>query len=155
MADRRMQQDVQHDEQQQHYRALVGKALFADRFTLDEFPVLADVPLVAQWAAAHPREFLPRGKALQALLRRAVADVVALCGEADNAGLTRVGEFAQLRYQQRWTVVAIARQWGCDRSSVHHRVAGRTLALVTRRFLQIVESSHWQAPARELSVKAS
>jgi hypothetical protein len=93
------------------YCALVGKALFADCYTLDDFPVLSELPLVAQWAQAHPRELLPRGKALHALLRRAVADVVA-CAPENDASLGRVADFARLRYQQRLTVVAIARQWG-------------------------------------------
>jgi len=64
------------------YCVLVDRALFADCYTLDGFPVLSELPLVARWGEAHPRDLLPRGKALHALLRRAVADVAACAPRA-------------------------------------------------------------------------
>src|SRR5215469_1689770 len=66
-----------------NYRELVGKALLSDRLTLDEFPVLSQLPSVQTWAQAHPREQCPRGRALQVLLRQAMTDVVVSVGEAD------------------------------------------------------------------------
>lgn len=63
---------------QANYRELVAKALRSDRFTFDEFPVLSQLPAIEQWAAAHGRELLPHGKALQVFLRHAIEDVSAL-----------------------------------------------------------------------------
>jgi len=120
------------------YSALVGRALFADCYALDRFQVLGELPLVSRWAEAHPRELLPHGKVLHALLRRAVADVAAYRPEGD-ARLARVAEFARLRYGERRSVTAIAAEWGIDRSSLHRGVGRTALALVTRRFLQLAE----------------
>src|SRR5579862_7610632 len=131
---------------QGEYRELVGKALQADRFTLDEFPVLSQLPAVERWAAAHEREICLRGKALQLLLRQSVAEVIASVGEADDAVTRRLVEYLQLRFQQNLPVRAVAERWGC--STVHvWRCAGlRALDLVTERFFELARS-HGQSEA--------
>jgi len=128
------------------YCALVGKALFADCYTLDDFPALSELPLVARWAEAHPRELLPRGKALHALLRRTVADVAACAPEGDPY-LARVADFTRLRYQERLTVAAISRRWGMHRRSMYGGYTRQALELVTRRLLQLAEAGRWCAVA--------
>jgi hypothetical protein len=124
------------------YCALVGKALFADCYTLDAFPVLSQLPLVSQWAEAHPHDLLPRGKALYGLLRRAVADVVTCAPEGDRF-LGQVAEFARLRYQERLTVAAIAQRWGLSCKHLHCNYRRPALELVTRRFLQLSDAGRW------------
>ncbi len=128
------------------YCVLVDRALFADCYTLDDFPVLSELPLVVRWAEAHQRDLLPRGKALHVLLRRAVADVVACAPEGD-ACLAQVADFARLRYQERLTVSAIARRWGMHRRSLYGGCTRRALELVTRRVLQLAHGGQWQSVA--------
>src|SRR5438309_1669690 len=89
---------------QEAYRELVAKALLADRFTLEEFPVLSQLPAVEAWAAANSRELLPRGKALQQLLRRAVAEVIEAVGEPDDVAVRRLVDYLDLRYGKQWHV---------------------------------------------------
>jgi hypothetical protein len=115
---------------------LVAKALLADRLTLDEFPVLSQLPSVETWAQAHPRDLCPRGKALQVLLRQAVTDVVVSVGEADDVATRRLVEYLQLRFQQRLSVRAIAERWGCSAVHVWRSTGRRALDLVTARFLE-------------------
>jgi len=126
---------------QEAYRELVGKALLSDRFTLDEFPVLSQLPAVEQWAAAHPRDLCPRGKALQLLLRQAVAEVIASVGEADDVAVRRLVEYLQLRYQQGISVKGIADRWGCSTVQVWRAAGQRALDLVTARFLDLARAT--------------
>jgi hypothetical protein len=123
------------------YRELVAKALVADRFTLDEFPVLCQLPAVEQWAAANPRELLPRGKALQLLLRRAIVDVIDALGEPDDVAVRRLVEYLELRYQKGWHVKTIAERWGCSTVQVWRGTGRRALDLVTARFLLLARVS--------------
>jgi hypothetical protein len=123
------------------YRELVAKALLSDRFTLDEFPVLSQLPAVEQWALAHPRELCPRGKALQLLLRQAVTAVIALVGEADDLATRRLVEYLQLRFQQGMPVRSIAEQWGCSTVQVWRSAGRRALDLVTGQFLELARSA--------------
>jgi len=124
--------------------ALIGKALFCDAYALDSFPVLSGLPLIARWAEAHPRELLPRGKALQVLLRRAVSDVATFRLEGD-AHLARVSEFTRMRFAERQRMTAIAAEWGVDRSYLHRTVGRPALELVTRRFVQLVSEAWLRA----------
>jgi hypothetical protein len=117
------------------YRELVAKALVSDRFTLDEFPILSQLPVVEQWATTNPRQLCARGKALQALLRQAVADVIAEAGDADDAAVRRLVDYLQLRYQEGLSVKAIAQQWGCSTVQVWRSAGRRALDLVTACFL--------------------
>jgi len=84
--------------------------------------------------------------ALHALLRRAVADVAACAPEGD-ASLVWVAEFARLRYQERLTVLAIARRWGIHRRSLYSGCTRRALELVTRRVLQLAQEGRWKSVA--------
>jgi hypothetical protein len=127
---------------------LVGKALRADRFTLDAFPVLCQLPAVEQWAASHPRALLARGKALQALLRRAVADVATDYAEDDDATLRRLATYVRLRYQEHQSVTAIARQWQLNRTYVSRSVSLRAVQVITHRFVQIVDAVRWSTDDR-------
>lgn len=120
---------------QEAYRELVAKALLADRFTLEEFPVLSQLPAVEQWAAANPRELLPRGRALQHLLRHAVTDVIEAAGEPDDVAVRRLVEYLDMRYRKQCRVKAIADQWGCSSVQVWRSSGRRALDLVTARFL--------------------
>jgi hypothetical protein len=126
---------------QEAYRALVAKALLADRFTLEELPVLSQLPAVETWAAANPRELLPRGKALQHLLRRAVADIIEAVGEPDDVAMRRLVEYLDLPYRKQWHVKAIAAQWGCSTVQVWRSTGHRALDLVTARFLILARVS--------------
>lgn len=126
---------------QEAYRELVAKALLADRFTLDEFPVLSQLPAVEQWASAHPRELCPRGKALQALLRQAVAEVIAAVGDADDVAVRRLVEYLRLRYQESVSVKGIAERWGCSTVQVWRSAGRRALDLVTARVLELGRAS--------------
>lgn len=118
------------------YRELVAKALLSDRFALDEFPILSQLPAVEQWAATNPRQLCARGKALQALLRQAVTDVITAAGEADDAAVSRLVDYLRLRYQEGQSVKAIAAQWGCSTVQVWRSAGRRALDLVTARFLE-------------------
>lgn len=133
---------------QSNYRALVGKALFADRFALEEFPVLSQLPAVEQWAAAHQRELLPHGKALQIILRQAVEDVIARIGEAQDTQMRRLIDFLRSRYIEQASVKVIAESWGCSTVHVWRSVGQRALDLVTDRFLELGRTS---APVSENS----
>jgi hypothetical protein len=117
------------------YRGLVAKALVSDRFTLDEFPVLSQLPVVEQWAATNPRQLCARGRALQALLRQAVADVIAEAGDLDDVAVGRLVEYLRLRYQEGRPVKAIAERWSCSTVQVWRSAGRRALDLVTERFL--------------------
>jgi hypothetical protein len=117
---------------------LVGKALNADRFVLETFPVLSELPPIEQWTSAHPRELLCRGKALQALLRRAVADVASSYAKEDDTALRRLAEYVRLRYQEGMSVTEIAKRWQMNRSGVSHRFSGRAVQLIAHRFEQLV-----------------
>ena len=119
-----------------NYRELVARALLSDRLTLEEFPVLSQLPSVEQWALAHPRELCPRGKALQMFLRQAVTEVVVSVGEADDVATRRLVEYLQLRFQQGMPVRAIAERWGCSAVQVWRSTGRRALDLVTARFLE-------------------
>jgi hypothetical protein len=120
---------------------LVAKALLSDRLTLDEFPVLSQLPSVETWALAHPRELCPRGRALQVLLLQAVTDVVVSVSEADDLATRRLVEYLQLRFQQRLSVRAIAERWGCSAVHVWRSTGRRALDLVTARFLEAARPS--------------
>jgi hypothetical protein len=128
------------------YHELVAKALGASRFALDGFPVLSQLPAVERWVADHPREMLPRGKALQGLLRQAVVEVIASVGEADDRAMCRLVEYLQLRYQQRLTVKAIAERWGCSTVQVWRGTGHRALDLVTMRFLELARGPSTARP---------
>jgi hypothetical protein len=127
------------------YCELVGKALGADRFTLDVFPVLSRLPAVEQWAAAHPHALLARGKALQALLRRAVADVATGYADTDDVALRQLAVYVRLRYQEQQSVAAIAQQWLLNRSYVSRRWSHRAVQVIAHRFAQLVQGVHWSA----------
>jgi hypothetical protein len=126
---------------QSDYRELIAKALISDRFSLEEFPVLSQLPAIERWATAHPHELLPRGKALQLLLARSVADVIAKIGDADDLVLRRIVLYLQLRYQQHQSVKAIAESWQCSTVHVWRTVGQRALNLVTERFLEVARSA--------------
>jgi len=137
------------------YRELVAKALWADLFTLDEFPVLSTLPVVVAWAQAHPREMLPRGKVLRALLRRAVGDVRAAVNDAQDLPSQRLGQFVQLRYQEQHTVTAIAERLQLTRAYVSRSLSRRATEVIARRFAQLAESAQLQASSAEPAAKAS
>lgn len=126
---------------QADYREQIAKALLSDRFTLEDFPVLSQLPAVQAWANAHPNELLPHGKALQGLLRQAVRDVFARIGDAEDRQLQRVADYLSSRYLCGISVNEIAERWDCSRVHVW-RVAGKyALELVTERFMEIARES--------------
>lgn len=133
------------------YTELVGKALGADRFALDAFSVLSELPAIEAWAVAHPQALLARGKALQVLLRRAVADVATGYAEDDDTTMRRLAAYVRLRYQECQSVTAIARQWQLDRSALSHQLSRRALLVVTHRFLQLAQGVRWSADERTMA----
>jgi len=141
--------------QRPSYRELVAKALQADLFALDEFPVLSELPLVAAWAEAHPREMLPRGKVLRALLRRATGDVRAAVQDAQDRSSQRLGQFVQLRYQEQQTVTAIAEHLHLTRAYVSRSLGRRATEVIARRFVQLAESAQMQTLSAEPTARAS
>jgi hypothetical protein len=126
---------------QEEYRELVMKALTADRFTLEDFPILSQLPAIEHWAAAHPRELLPHGKAIQGYLRQAVKDVIASVGEPEDETMRRLVEYLQLRYLQKVSQKAIAERWGCSTVQVWRSVGHRAIDLITARFLELARVS--------------
>ncbi len=130
------------------YANLVGKALAADRFTLDEFPLLSELPAVERFAAAYPHALLPRGKALQVLLSRAIGEVATTYAEDSDATMRRLAAYVRRRYQERQSVTAIARQWQMERSALSHQLSRRALLVVTHRFLQLAQGVRWSADER-------
>jgi hypothetical protein len=126
-----------------NYSELVGKALVADRFALDAFPVLGELPAVERFAAAHPHALLPRGKAVQALLWRAVAEVATAYADERDLLLRRIAAFVRLRYQERQTVTAIAKAWGMDRADLSRQVSRRAVEVVAHRFFCLARSVRW------------
>jgi hypothetical protein len=121
----------------------VGKALAADRFTLDEFPVLSALPAVERFATAHPHALLPRGKALQLLLSRAIGEVATAYADDADATMRRIAAYVRLRYQERQSVTAIAQQWQMERSALSHQLSRRALLVVTHRFLHLAQGVRW------------
>lgn len=137
------------------YAAMVGKALVADRFRLDEFPVLSELPAIEAWAASHPRALLARGSALQAILRKSVADVAAAYAEDDDASLRRLAAFVRMRYLERRSVAAIADEWRMNRSALSHCLSRKALLLISHRFLQLVQQMCWETNEAIPAAKAS
>ena len=127
---------------------LVGKALATDRFDLDEFPLLSELPAVERFAAAHPHALLPRGKAIQTLLQRAVTEVATAYAEDADRTLRRIAAYVRLRYQEGKSVRAIAEEWGVERSALSHQLSRRALLVVTHRFLQLAQSVRWAVDER-------
>ena len=125
---------------QADYRDLIGKALLSDRFTLEEFPVLSQLPAIERWATTHPHELLPHGKALQLLLGKSVADVIVLLDDTPDGATHRVAEYLRLRYQQQKKVKDIAEQWDLSAEQIWRSAGRRSLDLITERFLQIARS---------------
>jgi len=72
---------------------LVGRALAADRFDLDTFQTLSELPAVERFAAAYPHALLPRGKALQLLLERTVAEVATAYAEDSDRPLRKIAKW--------------------------------------------------------------
>jgi hypothetical protein len=122
---------------------LVGKALGEDRFALDAFPVLSELPAIERFAATHPHALLPRGKAVQVLLWRAVAEVATAYADERDALLRRIAAFVRLRYQEGQTVTAIARAWGVDRSDLSRQLSRRAVEVVAHRFFSLARSVRW------------
>ena len=122
---------------------LVGKALEADRFELDQFKVLSTLPGIERYAADHPNALLPRGKALQVLLARAVNEVSTAYAEDHDRTLRRIAAYVRLRYQDGKSVKDIAEAWGLDRTVVSRQYSRRSLQVVSHRFLQLAEHMHW------------
>jgi hypothetical protein len=135
---------------QASYRELVAKALLADRFALEESPVLSQLPAIERWVSDHEHELLPHGKALHIALHQAIQRVIATIGDADDVQLVRVVQYLRWRYVERVSVKQIAEQGGC--SSVHvWRTAGcRALDMVTDAFLAIARSSRKDLEAGKL-----
>lgn len=125
------------------YIRLVGKALVADRFDLDDFRVLSKLPAVERFATAHPHALLPRGKAIRLLLDRAVAEVATAYAEDQDRTLRRIAAYVRLRYQEGKSVKDIAEVWGLDRTVVSRQYSRRSLQVVSHRFLQLAEHMHW------------
>jgi hypothetical protein len=122
---------------------LVGKALEADRFDLDEFPVLSEVPGIERFAVAHPHALLPRGKALQLLLTRAVTEVSTVYAEDGGRTLRKIAANVRLRYQDKCSVKDIAEAWGFDRTVLSRQLSRCSLQVVSHRFLQLAEHMRW------------
>jgi hypothetical protein len=120
---------------------LVAKALVSDRFALDAFPILSQLPAVEQVAAANPRLLCARGKALQTFLRQAVSEVIAAAGDTDDVAVGRLVEYLRWRYQEGVSVRAIAQRWGCSTVQVWRSTGRRALDLVTVRFLEQVRAA--------------
>jgi len=125
---------------QADYREMIGKALLSDRFTLEEFPVLSQLPGIEKWAAAHPYELLPRGKALESLLGKAVADAIVFLGDAKDTTTRRVAEYLRLRYQEQKKVKDIAQEWQLSVDQVSRTAGRRALDIATERFLMLAHS---------------
>jgi hypothetical protein len=133
----------------------VGKALGADRFELDGFRVLSELPAVERFAVAHPQTLLPRGKAIRILLDRAVAEVATAYAEDADWTLRRIAAYVQLRYGEGRTVTAIAQEWGLERSALSHQLSRRALQVVTHRFLQLAVHLRWEKANSAPAAKAS
>jgi hypothetical protein len=128
---------------QSDYQNLVGKALtlLDDLFTLDEFPVLSQLPAVQEWVTSHPYELLPQGKGLRHLLQQSVALVIEKIGEGERGISARLIHYLQLRYQQGLLVKDIAEQWNLSPEQVWRSVGRRALELVTDQFLELAHTS--------------
>ena len=122
---------------------LVGKALEADRFELEEFNVLSTLPGIERYAEAHPNALLPKGKALQVLLHRAVSEVATAYAEDSDKTLRKIAAYVRLRYEDKRSVKDIAEEWGLDRTVVSRQYSRRSLQVVSHRFLQLAEHMHW------------
>ena len=109
----------------------------------DAFPVLSELPAVERFAVAHPYALLPRGKALQLLLNRAIGDVTTAYAEDADRTLRRIAAYVRLRYQEGKSVKAIAEAWGLDRTVLSRQLSRRSLKVVSHRFLQLAEHMHW------------
>ncbi len=123
---------------------LVGRALAADRFDLEAFPILSELPAIERFVAAHPHALLPRGKALQLLLERSVAEVATAYAEDVDRTLRKIAAYVRLRYQEGKTVKDIAEAWGLERSVLSRQLSRRSLQVVAHRFLQLAEHLRWE-----------
>jgi hypothetical protein len=137
------------------YRELVGKALRADRFAFDEFPVLSELPVVEHWAATHPRQLLARGRALEAVLRAAIGDVLQALDGARDRPSCRLTHFNWPPYLDRATVTAIAGELGMDRALVHRLVARRALEVIALRVQQLAATSALRPASATLCAPAT
>ena len=98
----------------EEYVTFVGQALVADRFDLDGFRVLSELPAVERFAAAHPYALLPRGKAIRLLSIAQLPRMTTAYADDSDKTLRRIAAYVRLRYQEGKSVKDIAEAWGLD-----------------------------------------
>ena len=119
--------------------------------TSTTFPVLSELPGIERFEEAHPHALLPRGKALQLLLTRAVNEVSTAYAEDADRTLRRIAAYVRLRYQDGKSVKDIAEAWGLDRTVLSRQLSRRALQVVAHRFLQLAEHMRWDRQRRRRS----
>jgi hypothetical protein len=107
-------------------------------FQLETCTALAQLPGVRQRVRQKPTAMLPLGTALRSLLDEAVHDVEEVATASEDRTSQRLTAFLRIWYRERGTVVQVAETVGLSRTHVARQIQRPALALVVRRFLDVV-----------------